>query len=466
MPMTAAHARKLLHQGKARLVPHHALTVVQLEPVLPEPVLRPIVAGVAIHFNTAEIFLLAEGPRKTFPLLRLVVDLRTDLPWRIRRRAMYRRRRRFRGRYRAPRRHGRPFRRPGPVPSRHRRPTRTSTASPTIQWRAQAIQRVISALQRFVPISHVVVLEPSTPERHRSPSLSPSERRHQLIAAYGTPDAAGQRHAQCAYCGTTRGPIVVDHMVTESRGGTGIWSNLALACKACNDRKRDRTPEEAGMPVRFQPVPEPAPPQRARPYVRQTAHALLHNRTTDRWIGHWLSEVRAGQTRLSRLLQQAIKDVATDPEAWPTLVARPVARPRKQVFTARNYPLDTSLGPGFVQVGQSIKRRVQVNRGLALIQRGTRLVVQVVATGAEPPDDAVQFVTIGMLCRAHRAGRTVVGMVRAVHTDGRLTLHVPVSADADGVTWERVVVSPRRGLRVLSTDGVLFLALEKNRMYA
>jgi 5-methylcytosine-specific restriction endonuclease McrA len=302
MPMTAAHARKLMHQGKARLVPHHALTVVQLEQVLPEPVLRPVVAGVAIHFNTAELFLLAAGTRKTFPLLRLIVDLRTDLPWRIRRRAMFRRRRRFRGRYRPPRRHGRPFKRPGPVTSRPRRHTQTRTASPTIQWRAQAIQRVISALQRLVPISHVVVLEPSTPERHRAPSLSPSERRQQLIAAYGTPDAAGQRHARCAYCGTTRGPIVVDHIVPESRGGTGVWSNLALACKACNDRKRDRTPEEAGMSVRFPPGPEPAPPQRARPYVRQTAHALLHARTTDHWINRMYAPEMRCWLLLSRLL--------------------------------------------------------------------------------------------------------------------------------------------------------------------
>jgi hypothetical protein len=77
--------------------------------VVPEPVLGLVVLGIAVHLHTAELFLIAEGKRGVVPLLHIIVDLRTDLPWRIRRRAMYRRRRRWRQRYRAPRRHGQPF---------------------------------------------------------------------------------------------------------------------------------------------------------------------------------------------------------------------------------------------------------------------------------------------------------------------------------------------------------------------
>ena len=32
-----------------------------------------------------------------------------------------------------------------------------------------------------------------------------------------------------------------------SRGGRDIWSNVVAACKACNARKGNRSPEEAGM---------------------------------------------------------------------------------------------------------------------------------------------------------------------------------------------------------------------------
>lgn len=32
-----------------------------------------------------------------------------------------------------------------------------------------------------------------------------------------------------------------------SRGGRDIWSNVVAACKACNARKGNRSPEKAGM---------------------------------------------------------------------------------------------------------------------------------------------------------------------------------------------------------------------------
>ena len=31
------------------------------------------------------------------------------------------------------------------------------------------------------------------------------------------------------------------------------WTNLVSACKECNNRKADRTPAQAGMPLRFEP---------------------------------------------------------------------------------------------------------------------------------------------------------------------------------------------------------------------
>jgi 5-methylcytosine-specific restriction endonuclease McrA len=49
----------------------------------------------------------------------------------------------------------------------------------------------------------------------------------------------------CGYCGG-RGNTV-DHIVPQSRGGGTTWENTVLACGACNTRKRDRTPAEAGM---------------------------------------------------------------------------------------------------------------------------------------------------------------------------------------------------------------------------
>jgi len=56
----------------------------------------------------------------------------------------------------------------------------------------------------------------------------------------------------CQYCGSTRS-LTIDHVIPRSRGGQHRWDNVVAACERCNTRKGDRTPEEAGMPLRNQP---------------------------------------------------------------------------------------------------------------------------------------------------------------------------------------------------------------------
>ena len=51
------------------------------------------------------------------------------------------------------------------------------------------------------------------------------------------------------YCGARHkdGALTRDHVVPISRGGRDRWSNVVTACKSCNTRKGNRTPEEARM---------------------------------------------------------------------------------------------------------------------------------------------------------------------------------------------------------------------------
>ena len=58
---------------------------------------------------------------------------------------------------------------------------------------------------------------------------------------------------ECAYCG--KRATTVDHMLPRSRGGRDEWMNTVAACTRCNNVKADRTPAEAGMPLRYQPRP-------------------------------------------------------------------------------------------------------------------------------------------------------------------------------------------------------------------
>jgi 5-methylcytosine-specific restriction endonuclease McrA len=57
---------------------------------------------------------------------------------------------------------------------------------------------------------------------------------------------------ECQYCGTKK-DLTLDHVMPSSRGGPHSWLNLVTACKKCNARKGDYTPDEAGMPLRHKP---------------------------------------------------------------------------------------------------------------------------------------------------------------------------------------------------------------------
>jgi len=53
----------------------------------------------------------------------------------------------------------------------------------------------------------------------------------------------------CMYCGGEYGAdnLSRDHILPVSRNGTDSWTNVVTACKRCNHRKSNHTPEEAGM---------------------------------------------------------------------------------------------------------------------------------------------------------------------------------------------------------------------------
>ena len=60
----------------------------------------------------------------------------------------------------------------------------------------------------------------------------------------------------CQYCGrqVSSEELTVDHVVPRAQGGKSSWENCVLACVDCNMRKADRTPDQAGMQLRRQPV--------------------------------------------------------------------------------------------------------------------------------------------------------------------------------------------------------------------
>lgn len=94
----------------------------------------------------------------------------------------------------------------------------------------------------------------------------------------------------CAYCGQRfqERDLQCEHILPESRGGRWTWMNLVTACAACNGRKADRTPEEAGMPLVY------------LPYVpSRFENFLLEGRSIRADVHDWLASRLPKGSRLS-----------------------------------------------------------------------------------------------------------------------------------------------------------------------
>jgi 5-methylcytosine-specific restriction endonuclease McrA len=78
-------------------------------------------------------------------------------------------------------------------------------------------------------------------------------------------------HNTCQYCARGFAPqeLTLDHIVPRSRGGDSTWDNLVASCRSCNNRKGDRSPEDAGL----------------RLLKRPQAYTLHVNRQIIRYLG-------------------------------------------------------------------------------------------------------------------------------------------------------------------------------------
>lgn len=59
----------------------------------------------------------------------------------------------------------------------------------------------------------------------------------------------------CCYCGDkiSFSEMTLDHIVPKSKNGKTTWENVVCCCKKINTKKRNRTPEEAGLKLLYHP---------------------------------------------------------------------------------------------------------------------------------------------------------------------------------------------------------------------
>ncbi len=87
-------------------------------------------------------------------------------------------------------------------------------------------------------------------------ALTGYDRLPQAAVTFSRRNVFKRDHFTCQYCGAQPGSeeLTLDHVVPRSQGGVSSWTNCVLACLACNKRKADRTPEQAGLKLRHKPV--------------------------------------------------------------------------------------------------------------------------------------------------------------------------------------------------------------------
>lgn len=107
-----------------------------------------------------------------------------------------------------------------------------------------------------------------------------TRRRHAIFEAPSKSVVFTRDDFACQYCGDRIGMRTGtrDHVLPRSRGGRDILSNVVAACCACNSRKGDRTPDEAGMALMNQP--------RALTEEEKLACLLKTVRTRERSVWH------------------------------------------------------------------------------------------------------------------------------------------------------------------------------------
>ncbi len=119
----------------------------------------------------------------------------------------------------------------------------------TIQGPHEVILRggtnAITGLRSEMRIDTIIAVDNGT---------SPSKYRKRPPALTNRDLFARDRHL-CAYCGTqySASRLTRDHILPRSKGGPDVWENVVAACRGCNQKKDDRTPEQAGMELLFVP---------------------------------------------------------------------------------------------------------------------------------------------------------------------------------------------------------------------
>ena len=99
----------------------------------------------------------------------------------------------------------------------------------------------LTGQRSIVEINSIIAVKRSSPSKYTARGIPPLTNRELFL-----------RDANlCMYCGSKNraASLTRDHVIPLSKGGKDFWSNVVTACRNCNIRKGNRTPENAHMPL-------------------------------------------------------------------------------------------------------------------------------------------------------------------------------------------------------------------------
>ena len=230
-PVHPGRARLLLTQGRAAVFRRYPFTII-LKEALPQAPRHPLrlkidpgskTTGLALVDDASGEVVFAAELQHRGQTIKQALDVR---------RKVRRSRRQRKTRYRQPRFSNRTRPRGWLPPSLESRIANTLTWVRRLLWSCP-----ITAISQELVKFDLQLLE--NPEiagvQYQQGELAGYEVREYLLEKWGR---------TCAYCGAKGGPLEVEHILCQSRGGTQRVSNLTLACKPCNQQKGNRLVEE------------------------------------------------------------------------------------------------------------------------------------------------------------------------------------------------------------------------------
>ncbi|HLZ62717.1 MAG TPA: RNA-guided endonuclease IscB [Ktedonosporobacter sp.] len=224
-PVDPGRARILLTAGKAAVFKRYLFTIV-LKRAVEAPDLEPLRIKVDPGSKTTGLALLNDSTGQVIfaaELMHRGQDIKNSLDDR---RAVRRGRRNRRTRYRKPRFSNRRNKKKGWLP-------------PSLESRVSNIETWVKRLMRLCPIIAISQELVKFDLQHmENPEIEGAQYQQGTLAGYELREYLLEKWGrQCAYCGTTKVPLQIEHIVPRAIRVDDRACNLTLACEKCNQAK-------------------------------------------------------------------------------------------------------------------------------------------------------------------------------------------------------------------------------------